>query len=105
MSTHHPNNTTSWPTLHPGDTVLLRNRTQPTHIVTTVARTLPATDGDGPGITDTHGHSYRHYYFTADRTATAQEISDSIDALAALLEKISTQLLNPAMIDDIDDAS
>lgn len=104
MSTH-PNDLTTWPHLRPGDTVLLRNRTTPNHIVTTVARTLPATDGDGPGITDTHGNSYRHYYFTADRTITAQEISDSIDALAALLEKISAQLLNPTLIDDIDDAS
>ena len=101
MSTH---NLTPWPQLRPGDTVLLRSRTNKTHTLTTVARTIPATDGDGPGITDIHGNSYRHYYFTAEHTATAQEISDSIDALAALLEKISVHLLSSAATDDIDDA-
>lgn len=94
-------NPTPWPEIRPGDRILLRSRTGTTHTVITVARTLPAEPGDGPGLTDTQGHSYRHYYYTADHAITAREISDSIDALAALLEKISVQLLGRT-IEEID---
>lgn len=95
-------NLAPWPEIHPGDHVLLRSRAGTTHNVITVAHTLPPEPGDGPGLTDTQGRSYRHYYYTADHAITAPEISDSIDALAALLEKISVQLLGHT-IEEVDD--
>lgn len=102
MSTEDTQNLAPWPELHPGDRILLRSRAGTHHTVATVAHVLDAEPGDGPGLTDTYGRSYRHYYYSADHAITAREISDSIDSLATLLEKISVQLLgsDPSEEDD-----
>jgi hypothetical protein len=60
MSTERDDSLPSWPTLQPGNIVLLRSRHAPRHTLTTVARVLPPTPGDGPGLIDTNGISYRH---------------------------------------------
>lgn len=86
---------TPWPVIRPGDRVLLRSRAGTDHAVITVARVTPAIDGDGPSLSDTQGRSYQHYYYAADLTVSAREISTAIDALAVPLEKIRTNLLNP----------
>lgn len=108
MSHHRHDDLPSWPALRVGDIVLLRSRGDATHTLTTVAGLLPATSGDGPGLIDTQGISYRHYYFAADIPVTAAEIAHSLDELATSIGKlrdaIDEQLIAGSSIDDVSDA-
>lgn len=94
MIPQQPHELAPWPKIHPGDRVLLRSRAGTSHDVITVAHVAPAINGDGPRLTDIQGRSYQHYYYAADLTVSAREISESIDALAETLEAIRAQLLD-----------
>lgn len=84
--------TPTWPTLTPGETVLLRGRHTRFHKLTIVARILPATPGDGPSLVDVDGMSYRHYDYAAEIPVDERQISASIDAL---IERRSRQHPGP----------
>jgi hypothetical protein len=107
MSHHRHDDLPAWPALQAGDVVLLRSRRSATHTLTTVAGLLPVTPGDGPGLVDTQGISYRHFYFAADIPVTAADIDRSLDELATSIEKlrdaIAEQLIAGSSIDDVSD--
>lgn len=81
-----------WPELNPGDVVQLGNRHTHRQLHTTVAETLPAIDGDGPGIVDVTGATYRHFDFTLRvLDARSYEIDRSFAALIDMLEYTPTR--------------
>jgi len=81
----------TWPELNPGDIVHLGNRGTRHHTRTTVAQILPAIDGDGPGIVDITGATYRHFYFTLRvLDPRSYEIDRAFAAMIDMLEYAPT---------------
>ena len=81
-----------WPELSPGDVVQLGNRCTHRQIHTTVAEILPAIDGDGPGIVDITGATYRHFDFALRvLDPRSYEVDRSFAALIDMLEYAPTR--------------
>jgi hypothetical protein len=75
-----------WPEIHAGDVVLVRDRHTDHQVQITVARTLPAVDGDGPGLIATTGTAYRHANYTASCSPQPQPFTPLLGILEQLSE-------------------
>lgn len=73
----------AWPPMNLGDRILIRERLTALELTVTVTATLPALEGEGPGIIDDRGRTIRHHFYDARLAAPETLDQRDVDHLFA----------------------